>query len=385
MKEKMLYSNFTHIKRRRTALIFLPAILFAVLFAGWQTADMQAKLTLGDILTGLRSKKVPPAQRNKLLTDAVRQRGVTFTLTPEIEEELRGEGANNVLIEAIRQKSSTPLPTPRPTTSIRPTPAPSPGSSANNFAKLGDDFYDKGDYTRAIENYNRAIQLDPQLTNAYMRRGFIYHYQGETSRALAEYRTAIVKTPSRADEAYVKCLLYDTATGNANRAISECTEAIAAFPKFGLIYYKRGTAYNVRQVYDKAFDDFNQTVLLSPNSIIGYLGRSSSYINFKKDYDRAIADCNAVIRINPQSSAAYYNRGISYYNKSDHDNAIADYTLAIRYNSRDFAAYNNRALSYEVKGNIRAAIDDLRKALQIKPDYETAKNNLKRLEAKTND
>ncbi len=72
-------------------------------------------LSLGDVLTGLRSKKTTLAKRNKLLTTAVKQRGITFKLNSEIEKELKSAGANAVLMEAIRQKSPiTPDPNVKP-------------------------------------------------------------------------------------------------------------------------------------------------------------------------------------------------------------------------------------------------------------------------------
>ncbi len=74
-------------------------------------------LSLGDVLTGLRSKKTSLTKRNQLLATAVNQRGITFKLNPEIEKELKSAGANAVLLEAIRQKSAkseTPAPTAKP-------------------------------------------------------------------------------------------------------------------------------------------------------------------------------------------------------------------------------------------------------------------------------
>lgn len=87
-------------------------------------AAKASPLSLADVLTGLRSKKTSLAQRNKLLASAVKERGITFKLTPEIEKEIKTAGANSVLLEAIRQKS------PKPPT---PVPAANPSGVMNAF------------------------------------------------------------------------------------------------------------------------------------------------------------------------------------------------------------------------------------------------------------
>lgn len=104
------------------ALIFsmcLSLSIFGVLSVK-NAAAKENPLSLADVLTGLRSKKTTLAQRNKLLTAAVKQRGVTFSLTPEIEKELKSAGASIELLDAIRQKSVKP---PSPSQSAKPAGA----------------------------------------------------------------------------------------------------------------------------------------------------------------------------------------------------------------------------------------------------------------------
>ena len=90
----------------------------------WQISTMPIyaqnnPLTLGQVTTSLNvsgDKK----KESAITAKKVRQVGVTFPLTSEIEAELRTAGATDELIEAIRQKlvtnsKSTPPPTPMPT------------------------------------------------------------------------------------------------------------------------------------------------------------------------------------------------------------------------------------------------------------------------------
>jgi serine/threonine protein kinase len=116
----------------------------------------------------------------------------------------------------------------------------------------------------------------------------------------------------------------------------------------------------------------------------------------KKEYDCAISEYSKGIELKPDDADAYFNRGNAYnergYNKSkgDYKQATNDYNQAIKnYNNADELNPNDamticyRGTVYYRQGNIDAAIADFQRALEIAPEYKSAKTNLKlALEAK---
>lgn len=215
---------------------FLLASLLLSLTVFMQTAQAQApQLSLADILIALRSKKVVLYERNRILTEAVRQRGITFALSPEIEKELAGTGADRELIEAIRQKSPvvkpppTPIPTPVSTPVPVPVATPMPTPTPLDFAfyrRRADENASRGEYDLAINDYGKAIELNPKDTSVYMNRG-LAHYNKKN---------------------------YDLATADYDKAIE-------LSPKDSMLYFNRGNSYermgNVPKAvgdYQKAFD-----------------------------------------------------------------------------------------------------------------------------------
>ena len=78
----MKLANETHnsLSRIRAFAVFFAVMLMFATFANAQSPQ----LSLADLLIGLRSKKVSLPERNAILTEAVRQRGVTFAMTPEM-------------------------------------------------------------------------------------------------------------------------------------------------------------------------------------------------------------------------------------------------------------------------------------------------------------
>jgi tetratricopeptide (TPR) repeat protein len=94
-------------------------------------------------------------------------------------------------------------------------------------------------------------------------------------------------------------------------------------------FYKRGNAALKSGDFDRAIADYDQMILLNPNSALAYNGRGSVY-GGKGDFDEAIADCNQTILLDPNFAETYFNRGLAYRVKGDLDRAIADYNMALR-------------------------------------------------------
>jgi TonB family protein len=194
---------------RHFPVFFIFAALTLFLTVGLQTGQTrQAQLSLADILVGLRSKKVTLAERNKLLTDAVIERGITFSLTPEIEKELTTAGASSELIEAIRRKSpvikaaSTPEPTPVPSPVATPVPTPVPTPIPTPkppdftfYQKRADENAGEGKHDLALVDYNKAIELNPKAVSLYLSRGRIFYSKKDYASAVADYNQAIELNP----------------------------------------------------------------------------------------------------------------------------------------------------------------------------------------------
>jgi tetratricopeptide (TPR) repeat protein len=56
----------------------------------------------------------------------------------------------------------------------------------------------KGDYDRAIQDYDRAVSLDPKNFLAFNNRGFAYGGKGNFDRAIQDYDQAISRNPNAA-------------------------------------------------------------------------------------------------------------------------------------------------------------------------------------------
>jgi tetratricopeptide (TPR) repeat protein len=162
---------------------------------------------------------------------------------------------------------------------------------------------------------------------------------------------------------------YDS--GDYDRAISYCSEALRLEPDCAEAYSNRGLVYSGKCDYGRAIADFDQAVGLKPDYADAYYNRGNAYSD-KGDHGRAIADFDQAIRLKPDDADSYFNRGNAYRAKGDNGRAIADYDQVIRSNPDDASAYNNRGNAWYDEGDYARAICDFDRALQINPDVANA-------------
>ena len=200
----------------------LTTLLFSLLFVCQiGQAQQSPQLSLADILIGLRSKKVTIAERNKLLSDAVKVRGITFTSSPEIEAELQNTGANSELIEAIKLRGvkTSAVAAAKPAPPVTPAATPKPPDFAF-YQKRANESIVKGEYDSAVSDFNEAIKLNPSDASVYLNRGRAYSNKKSYDLAIEDYNKVIELNPKEAMAYFNRGESYEK-KGNALQAIGD--------------------------------------------------------------------------------------------------------------------------------------------------------------------
>ena len=84
-------------------------------------------------------------------------------------------------------------------------------AAADAYTERGVTYHSKGDVDHAIEDYNKAIELDPGFAEAWTERGKAYHDKGEVDQAIEDYNKAIQLNPELADSYTCRGLIYNRA------------------------------------------------------------------------------------------------------------------------------------------------------------------------------
>jgi tetratricopeptide (TPR) repeat protein len=130
---------------------------------------------------------------------------------------------------------------------------------------------DLEDYRAAKADYDKAITLDPDNSDAYCNRGNSRHELGDYAGAMADYDQAIMLDP------------YDAE-----------------------IYYNRGNTRYAHGDYINAIYDFDMAISLKPDFIYAYNNRGVAKEGMR-DYAGAMADFTMSLKINPDNETGMNN------------------------------------------------------------------------------
>ena len=152
---------------------------------------------------------------------------------------------------------------------------------------------------------------------------------------------------------------WDRCVGHESQdlVIEGCSEIIEEGQQapaiLSLAHNNRGVAYKVKGEYDLALKDYDEAILLNPNSASHYNNRGIIY-RLKHDYDRAIADYDEAIWLKSDYIAALYNRALAYADKGEYDHALADFGVVLQFNAKNALVLYARGLTQLKKGDTEA-------------------------------
>jgi tetratricopeptide (TPR) repeat protein len=177
---------------------------------------------------------------------------------------------------------------------------------ANDFYLKGEKFFKarqlkSARFDSAITYYNKAINLNPGFTQAYLSRGFSYAELNQVDRAIEDFTTLISLAPDSSDY----------------------------FSYRGELYFKQAR-------FTDAIKDYSSAIkLMRPDdkegAVINYGGRYKAWY-FVNEIDSALNDIDALIRLQPNFPGNYNNRALCFNNLGQYEDAIEDY---IRYLAKE--------------------------------------------------
>ena len=213
---------------RRRAARSLPSLALAAvfLFVGHAApgAPAQAKKPISKegLLKAIRINGLSTAE----LVQQIEQRGVSFVVTPAVEQEMLAAGARPEVIAAARRNQLTGAApavastggrggkTNAPPAKGRARPAARPrGPDYDDLTDQATLAYDARDPARAVQLLQQAIQLDPSQPRAYQLLGFTQLYlQDDIASAERNMREAITRGGSAGFRVF-----HDHAEGSFNQ------------------------------------------------------------------------------------------------------------------------------------------------------------------------
>jgi tetratricopeptide (TPR) repeat protein len=203
-----------------------------------------------------------------------------------------------------------------------------------NYISRGNAWMKKREYSRAIDDYTRAIKLDESKAEVYNYRGYARAEMAAKNNlrgmnlAIEDYSHAISINQNYVDALINRShALYQT--GDFTRVIEDCGRIIALEPSNAVIWNRRGSAWYAREDDDRAITDFSEAIRLRNDYTAALYNRANAWYN-KREFDKSLADLNRCLAINPSYADAYTSRGKIFKIMGSNESAAADFASAQR-------------------------------------------------------
>jgi Leucine-rich repeat (LRR) protein len=200
------------------------------------------------------------------------------------------------------------------------------------YIRRGQSKQDSGDINGAIDDFDRAIEINPDFALAYFHRGSAKSDLEDLVGALADLDRAIQIDDPSLDGAYIE---------RANLRLHDLHPNLNRF-----CYNRANLKYQKFQDYRGALADYDRVIILNPNHAVCYYNRGVLKFRELQDFPGALVDFNDAIRLNPNNANAYYNRGNLKCNRlQDEAGGIADLQQAGKvYQQQGNIAFHQRVL-----------------------------------------
>jgi superkiller protein 3 len=192
-------------------------------------------------------------------------------------------------------------------------------SEALNHFNSGVHFYKQGEFLKAIQAYQKVIEVDPAYIEAYNNLGILYQMLGDMDRALGFYQ-----------------------------------KSIEINPRYEKGYNNLGTLLFLKGRYEEAQEAFQNALTINSNNIESHINLG---ILFKKkdQWEKAIESYQKALAINPLHGETHYNMALLYEQLGILEVAIDHYQQFIQLSLK-----SHPDLISKVKGHLNYLVEKQR-------------------------
>jgi tetratricopeptide (TPR) repeat protein len=228
---------------------------------------------------------------------------------------------------------------------------------------LGLALAERGALDEGIQEFRRAVEIDPAFVEAYTNLGNFLAQRGSRDEAIAHLRRALQIDPTFANaHNTLGNILADR--GELDEAIGHFHTALKTNPRSAMTHYNLGRALSKRGDADDAIAQYRQALEIEPRDVdarnnLGLLFLSQGSI------DPAIAQFREAIRVNPNYAKAYFNLGKAYAQQDRLDEAVENFQQALQIQPGVAEIHENLARTLARQGKRAEALQEYQEALRV--------------------
>jgi len=169
-----------------------------------------------------------------------------------------------------------------------------------------------GDLTGALDDINKAVELNPQSTIHKSNQAFIQQRLAQTDNALENFNKLIESLEQK-----LKAAKDKNETENLKRELM-------------MTYFSRSRVFAKSENFESMFADLNRAVEVYPIHY-AYQTRARAY-KWRKMYTESLNDLNKAIELNAEDAGIIFDRAELYFVMQKYPEAIKDYEQILKLN-----------------------------------------------------
>ncbi len=230
----------------------------------------------------------------------------------------------------------------------------------------GDQYRKSGSLDKAIEEYQKALELDDSNAEVYGRLGHALLDSGNPERAMKIFERQIALAPKECPPRAGLASAY-LAQGLPDQAVKTCEDALKLCPDEAGAYFHLGEAYASAKYPIEAIEAFRRSAELDPKNLVAYEWLGKLYFD-RKLYPEAAGMYEALLarfdlgKDDARSAFARGRLGFIYQWAHLCERAVPHWEAAIASAAAD---PETRALSLEGLARCRADLGQTSRAIEL--------------------
>ena len=225
--------------------------------------------------------------------------------------------------------------------------------NADVYNNMGVAYSCVGDAQHAETCYVKALELDPQLAQAYINLSDLYYKMGDLSSALGTLQKGSYELENNYTIAHLLARVY-IEDQRWEDAIVELERVLDAEPENYDAYYDLGHVCFELRDYEGAISNFENVIEYQENNELLYYALAQAYEG-NNEIDKAISNYLKSIAVNDKFTLAYKKVGILFWARNDFEDAL-EY----------FEEYINFDIPEEEKTNVNSLIERIKQKIEAK-------------------
>lgn len=199
-------------------------------------------------------------------------------------------------------------------------------NNAVAYYGLGEVAADTDDTANAIANFERALKMDPALTDIYVPLGILYYQNGDIDKADGVLTKAMAQSPDDAETRYFLGLVRYAQNRNPE-ALQAFRGARTVKPDYAEAWYYEGATLVRMDKTADAITALTKATDLKATYFEAWFSLGTAYFT-QEDYPKAIAAFNHAVALKNNSPQAQANLGDAYRMSGNFRDAEGRYNLA---------------------------------------------------------